>query len=112
MSILCLATAGVGRPMIDLLSGEGFTLPYGVLLMLLPGIVALTPPKVINSYLVSANHAGITVCASGLAVGMAIVLDLLLIPRWGPAGAAIASSASYALFGVVVMGFHRLTGVG
>lgn len=110
--VLCAFALLVGRPLIVALFGKQFASAYPLLLLLMPGLLALSPPKVINSYLVVAGHAGVAVYASGIAVVATVALDLLLIPGWGAAGAAAASSVAYVLFAVAMLvGFHRVTDV-
>lgn len=111
--VVVLATCLVvfGKPLIEVLFGSEFTAAYTVLLLLLPGVVALSWPKIINSYLVVYGHAGVAVLGSGIAVVATIALDLVLISRWGAGGAAVASSVAYLLFAVVfIAGFQRVTG--
>jgi O-antigen/teichoic acid export membrane protein len=115
--VLTLGAAGiaalVGAPAIHLLFGAEFDSSYGVLLLLLPGVVAMSLPKVLNSYLVVMGHPGVSVRASAVAVVATVALDLLLIPRWGPAGAAVASTAAYVLAAAVfALGFRRVSALG
>jgi O-antigen/teichoic acid export membrane protein len=63
--------------------------------LLLPGIVALSVGKVIASYL---SGVGKPIYASYIAAGTlvcTVALDVLLIPRYGASGAAVASSIAY-----------------
>lgn len=69
--------------------------------LLLPGILTLSGAKVIASYL---SGIGKPEYATGIAAGtviVTIILDLVLIPRFGIAGAAVASSIVYTLAAIV-----------
>ncbi len=85
-------TAGV---LVPLVYGSDFAGSVGPLLLLLPGIVALSPAKVLAGYLAGAGHARLNLIASAAGLPVTICLDLALIPTWGIAGAAIASTAAY-----------------
>jgi O-antigen/teichoic acid export membrane protein len=110
--ILAALVAGIGRPAIAAIFGREFEGSYVPLLLLLPGVVALALPKVVNSYLITVGRTHVAMYASVVGVISTVALDLLLIPRWGASGAAVGSSVAYALFTVVVMaGFHRVDGL-
>ena len=66
-------------------------------LVLLPGIVALTVAKVLASYVGGLGIPLRVALASGTALAVNIVVNVLLIPRLGIIGAAIASLVSYLL---------------
>lgn len=63
--------------------------------LLLPGILALSGAKVIASYLSGIGHPEYATAIAGGTVIVTIILDLLLIPRFGIGGAATASSIVY-----------------
>jgi O-antigen/teichoic acid export membrane protein len=51
--------------------------------------------------------------AAWIALIATVALDLLLIPRWGIIGAAVASSVAYSISDcAMVASYRRLTGVG
>jgi Na+-driven multidrug efflux pump len=50
---------------------------------------------VVSAYLYGTGRPGLTSVAMGAGVVLTVVLDLLLVPRWGATGAAIASTVAY-----------------
>ena len=66
-------------------------------LVLLPGIICLTVAKVLASYVGGLGIPLRVALASGSALGVNIVANLLLIPQLGMMGAALASLVSYTL---------------
>jgi stage V sporulation protein B len=63
--------------------------------LLLPGILSLSGAKVISSYLSGIGRPEYATAIAGGTVIVTIILDLVLIPRYGIAGAASASSIVY-----------------
>ena len=67
------------------------------LYVLLPGIVILSASKTLSAYL-NGIERGTTVSATAMiALGVNVVANLILIPRFGIVGAAAASLVSYSL---------------
>jgi O-antigen/teichoic acid export membrane protein len=105
-AILVLGTlvlALVGSGLIQLLYGEAFSASYVPLLLLLPGIWALGLWKNFMNDLSVRGYPTIKSYTSGVAVLLTVVLDILLIPRWGINGAAIASSIAYLTAGGIAL---------
>jgi len=73
--------------------------PYGrsipPLLILLPGVVMMSMHKLLGRNFASRDRQQFTVLASSVAFVLILLLDVLLIPRLGVEGAALASSAGY-----------------
>jgi Na+-driven multidrug efflux pump len=69
---------------------------------LVPGIVAIVVHKVLNMDLAGRGKPYVALWSFLPALALNIVLNLLLIPLWGAAGAALATSASY---GIAAVGF-------
>jgi O-antigen/teichoic acid export membrane protein len=101
-----LALAALGRTLIVLIYGEAFAPAYGPLLALLPGVVLLGGAKVLTNEIAGRGHPQYNSMASALGLGLTIFLDLLLIPRFGVLGAAIASSLAYAAIFVAAIVFY------
>ncbi len=66
-------------------------------LILMPGIVALTVAKVLSSYISGLGVPLQVAMASGTALVVNVVANLLLIPLFGILGAALASLISYSV---------------
>ena len=81
--------------------------------MLLPGVVAYAVVAILSQYVVGQGAPGRYTLAVVAGLTTNIVANLLLIPRLGTAGAAAASSISYALTAALTLAiFTRLSGQG
>jgi O-antigen/teichoic acid export membrane protein len=104
MSSAASAALGLAAPIVvRILFGTAFSPSVVAIWLLLPGIVTLSVARVLSSYLLGKNRLRIDLYASLAGLVVTIVLDLLLIPRFGFAGAAIASSVAYTTTMVVDM---------
>jgi Na+-driven multidrug efflux pump len=63
--------------------------------LLLPGIVTFAVARVLSMYLLGRNQLKIDLLASFCGLVITLGLDLLLIPRFGFRGAAVASTIAY-----------------
>jgi stage V sporulation protein B len=87
----------VSRQLIEVVFGPTMSPALHPLWLLLPGIVAQTAAKVIASYLSGIGKPTYSTYIAAGSLILTIVLDLVLIPRYGINGAAIASSIVYTL---------------
>lgn len=100
----------VGSGVIHLLYGKAFSASYLPLLLLLPGIWALGLWKNFMNDLSVRGYPTAKSYTSGVAMLLTVVLDILLIPRWGILGAAIASSVAYlTAWGLALRFYCRIT---
>ena len=90
-----LALAVTAPIVIRILFGSAFNPSVVVVWLLLPGIITLSVARVLSSYLLGKNRLKIDLGASVAGLVVTLALDILLIPRYGVAGAAIASSVAY-----------------
>lgn len=67
------------------------------LVVLLPGVVALSGANVVGGYVTGIGRPGVNSIVSVIAFVVNIAVNLLLIPRFGIVGAATASLVSYSL---------------
>ncbi|MFF4127307.1 lipopolysaccharide biosynthesis protein [Microbispora rosea] len=83
--------------MVPLVYGHAFAASVVPLLVLAPGAVALTLMRPAEQYLVRLGRPMTmsAICWGSLAVNL--LLNLAAIPRWGAAGAALASTVAYTL---------------
>jgi O-antigen/teichoic acid export membrane protein len=93
----------VATPLIGIVYGQAFAGSVPPLLALLPGIVALMAASVLASYIAGLGKLRINLIISVIGLCVTVPLDVLLIPRFGAVGAAIASSASYTLSAVITV---------
>ncbi len=103
--IAALLLAMFAAPIVPWLFGEEFQPSVAPLLWLLPGIAAFSAANVIASYLAGAGKPRLNFYVSLAGLIVTIALDLLLIPRFNIAGAAIASTLSYLTSTIVIIYF-------
>jgi stage V sporulation protein B len=104
-----------GEKIIVLLYTERFALAARPLYWLLPGTVIMAMGKIFLFSLWGRGFPKITLIVPLFAFFLNIVLNLLLIPRLGLAGAAISTSFSYIVFGLslgIYFLFHDERGTG
>jgi O-antigen/teichoic acid export membrane protein len=107
----CIVVAAIVDPVITVLFGRSFAGAAQPLRWLLPGIFTLSIGKVLVAELLVRERPRYTVWASGAAVVANVVGNLLLVPRIGIPGAAIASSVSYSILSaILVVCYLRVTG--
>jgi len=100
-----------GKYLIVLLFGKAYLPSAKPLIILLPGIVALSVSKVLTSDLAGRGKPQFGTLGAFVALPVNVLLNVLLIPKWGISGAAFASSIAYTLSTVVVLiAFIRLSG--
>lgn len=108
LSILLSALVGiglvmVGKPLISLLYGRDFDASYMAMVILLPGIVTTTVFRVSGSYLQGMGRPGVVSAITILSFAVNLGANLILIPRRGINGAALASTISYSLGACLVL---------
>ena len=99
--------AAVAPFAIPLVFGARFTTSVPVVLALLPGTLALSLAKVGCSDLAGRGKNGYSSVFALACLVFTVAFDLLLIPRWGILGAAVASSAAYFLDSLLVLAALR-----
>lgn len=112
VALLALGLASLAHPLIVGVYGPAFAPSVLPFLFLLPGVVALGIGKILANDLAGRGKPGYWTIGAWGSLGMTLVLDLGLIPRWGLVGAAIASSLSYGFLSLIVLiAFKRMTGI-
>ena len=91
--------------------GRDYAGVAGIVALLVPGVVVLAGSRPAVAFLLRCRPARFTVVPSVLALLVNIGLNLLLIPVWGAAGCAVASTLAYvSLAAVQVTLFVRVSG--
>ena len=81
--------------------------------LLLPGIFFFSISKVLGSDILGRGYPHYNSIVAFIALALTIILDLLLIPRWGINGAALATSITYLIHTIfTVFLFKRVSGIG
>lgn len=96
----------ISKPLIVILLGKDFLPAVEALILLIPGISIFSISNIISNYLSGIGKVEKNIIASGAACVVTIVLDLILIPRIGIKGAAIASSSAYITSTLIVLAFY------
>jgi O-antigen/teichoic acid export membrane protein len=108
----CIGVLLFGRFVIRLFYTDRF-LPAAVpLFFLLPGVFANSLARVISSDLLARGYPRVILRAGVVSLATNVALNVALIPRFGIAGAAAATSVAHILNSLVIMGaFMSITGV-
>jgi O-antigen/teichoic acid export membrane protein len=83
--------------LVPLVFGHSFHAAAIPLILLLPGMLFLSAQTLLASYFAGKGLLQINLTSAVLSLTIALVLDFTLIPRLGAAGAAVASTISYAV---------------
>jgi O-antigen/teichoic acid export membrane protein len=102
--IMAFAAGAAGTLAIPIVYGTRFQAGVWQLWILLPGVVAMSLVQVASPWLVQIGRAGRVSLAQALGLAVNVGINVTLIPRWGAVGAALASSVSYAVTGLLVIG--------
>ena len=91
--------------------GEAFMPSVKPLWILLPGIVMYGISRMVAADLFGRGKPIISTIASVASLAVNIGLNLFFIPKWGIAGAALASTISYSVAGIIILFvFIKLSG--
>lgn len=112
MGICVVGAACATAPwIVPVLYGADFRNSVPAIFALAPGVLALTATRSVLPYLLRLDRPWLVSGTSFLALVVNVLLNLVLIPRWGVVGCALASSAGWlALAGCQVAWFSRATG--
>lgn len=101
----------LGKYIISLFFGSAFLPAVQPLWILLPGVVALSICKVLGNEITGRGRPMINTVAVAVSLAVNIPLNLLLIPMWGIAGAAFASTVAYTITTIIILAyFMRISG--
>ena len=102
----CVGLAAVTPVVVPLLYGEAFRGASAALLLLLPGLFALTVETAIMNFLGGEGYPKIVVLAPSVGLTVNFALNLFVIPRWGINGASCTSSAAYGIVYAIVLAYY------
>jgi len=118
LSLLSVLILAIGvllfiKLFIGLLYGQEFLPSVQPILLLLPGLIALSTSTVLSQYFLSTGYPfKLTICWL-LATILNIVLNFIYIPQYGMIAAAVSSTITYLLvFGFHYYFFNKATGMG
>jgi O-antigen/teichoic acid export membrane protein len=107
LTALTAAATALVAPLAPAVYGPAYWRSIPPLLILLPGILMMTLHKVLGRNFASRGRQQYTIIASLLSFLLILILDLVLIPRFGIQGAALASTAGYFAAGLALLAFYR-----
>ena len=90
-----VALAVLAPLLVNILFGARFAPSVVAIWLLLPGVVAISVGRILSGYLLGRNQQRVDLLATASGLVVTLVLDVALIPRYGFAGAAVASSVAY-----------------
>jgi O-antigen/teichoic acid export membrane protein len=102
---LCVVTAALARPFIEVAYGHGFEKSASLLLWMLPGVLAVGVITVFSQHVAAAGMPKQIVAIWGIGLVASVALGRLLIPEYGITGAGVAFSATYGIVLVLVVWF-------
>lgn len=97
---------------VEVLYSSSFSASAGVVRILAPGIVLFSAARVLGNDIAARGRPLVNSMVAAVSVVLNIVLNLVLIPRHGINGAALASTCSYAfVFAATAVVYRRMTNV-
>jgi O-antigen/teichoic acid export membrane protein len=96
----------LGGRMIELVFGRDFIPALEPLLIMLPGTMSLTLWKIIANDMIAQGYALEYSFTTAIALVAMVVFDLLLIPRFGISGAALAATIAYVLATAAIIALY------
>lgn len=96
-SLASILLAAIAYPLIKVFFGDQFLSAFTPLVILLPGIVAVSASRVLANDLAARGRPELNMYTSFLVVVVNAAGNLLLIPLYGLSGAAVATSIAYVL---------------
>lgn len=110
-AIVALGIGVVSPWLVEAFFGTAFGDALEPLLWLLPGAVALSGSKILTSYILSQGRPLTNSMITLASLVVTVVADFALIPPFGIAGAAIASTLAYAAhFALALAAYRQLSG--
>lgn len=105
--LFSILLSGVVYWFIPLLFGKSFIPSVKIVYFLLPGILLFSPVMTISTYFRGIGRPQVNTFVNLITLFINITLNLLLIPKIGIVGAAIASSISYSLTYVIYLFLYK-----
>ena len=102
-----LVAAALGPPLLPVVFGPEFQASVAPFLWLLPGALGFTAMGVFSSALVASSLPGSALLGPVVSLTIGLGLALMLIPRFGPSGAAAASSLAFLTGGIASLAVYR-----
>lgn len=101
-----VVAVAAGWPLLPIVFGEKFAGSQLPFLLLLPGAIGFVGMSVLSNALL-ASAPGLSSIGPAVSLAVGIALDVLLIPRYGASGAAVAATMAYIAGGVAAVFAYR-----
>jgi O-antigen/teichoic acid export membrane protein len=101
--VSAIVLAALARFLIPAFYGAEFAESIGPFLVLLPGVVMIALTRIIGNDLMGRGKPQHNSYAAAIAAVVTIVLDIVLIPRMGIIGAALASTIAYGVAALAML---------
>ncbi|MHB8771648.1 MAG: oligosaccharide flippase family protein [Syntrophales bacterium] len=95
------------KPLILLFYSSTYIEALRPALLLLPGIISLGLSSMLGTILVGQSKPQDQTIASGLSCAVTVLLDLILIPKYGISGAAVASTIAYTISAIYLIRVYK-----
>src|SRR4029077_14423459 len=95
--------AGVGSQALTIFYGDRYAPAIRPMLLMLPGIIMISLYQILTRNFTSRNRQQVNIVAAGIALGVNVALNLILIPRYGISGAAVSTAVSYTLAALLLL---------
>jgi len=99
--------AALGGPLLGLAFGSEFSAGALALTILAVGQLVSSSFGSVGGFLTMTQYAGLAMRGVGIAAGANVILNALLVPRFGMDGAAVATATSVALVNVILFFWVR-----
>lgn len=104
--LICIVVAFNAHWFIPLLYGSDFRFAVEPLLILLPGSLAMITTKVLNKFQTASGNIHISNKVNLITSAISIGLCIVLIPRYGIIGAALATTCAYIVSAMVAIFYY------
>lgn len=101
LGAICLAL--IGKYLILLFYGAQYIRSVNAMLLILPGVVAMSIYKILTRNFSSRNRQQVSIMAATISLIVNICLNFAWIPKYGIEGAALASTVSYIFAGALLV---------
>ncbi|OHA63478.1 MAG: hypothetical protein A2748_03425 [Candidatus Wildermuthbacteria bacterium RIFCSPHIGHO2_01_FULL_45_20] len=102
----------IAEPLVRLFFGDEVGSRISTLIILLPGILFFSITHLLVSYAAGRGYPHYMSFAATFSLVLIIILDLILIPRWGIEGAALGATIAYtATAGLMVFFFRKISSI-
>lgn len=94
---------GLGSQLLPFFYGERYTPAITPMFMMLPGIIMISMYQILTRNFTSRNRQQVNIFAASIALAINCLLNVLLIPRFGIAGAAASTAVSYTIASTILL---------